>query len=63
MKLTGHRTVSVYRRYAIVAGADLREGVHCPAIASRVKQADKLAATTTEIRTLLAHNAEAVVIR
>ncbi|HVH08411.1 MAG TPA: tyrosine-type recombinase/integrase [Gemmatimonadales bacterium] len=27
MKLTGHKTESVYRRYAIVAGQDLREGV------------------------------------
>ena len=27
MKLTGHKTESVYRRYAIVALADLREGV------------------------------------
>ncbi len=27
MKLTGHRTEEVYRRYAIVAEADLREGV------------------------------------
>ncbi len=27
MKLVGHKTENVYRRYAIVADADLREGV------------------------------------
>jgi hypothetical protein len=27
MQLTGHKTEAVYRRYAIVAEADLREGV------------------------------------
>jgi hypothetical protein len=27
MELTSHKTESVYRRYAIVAEADLREGV------------------------------------
>jgi integrase len=27
MKLTGHKTENVYRRYAIVSAADLREGV------------------------------------
>ena len=27
MQLTGHKTESVYRRYAITSEADLREGV------------------------------------
>jgi integrase len=36
MKLVGHKTESVYRRYAIVAESDLREGV------------EKLAAKRTE---------------
>ena len=27
MKLTGHKTEAVYRRYAITSEADLREGV------------------------------------
>jgi hypothetical protein len=28
MKLTGHKTESVYRRYAIVSDADLQEAAH-----------------------------------
>jgi len=27
MKITGHRTEAVYRRYAIVSEADLREAI------------------------------------
>ncbi len=30
MKLTGHKTESVYRRYAIVAESDLREAARKP---------------------------------
>jgi hypothetical protein len=28
MKLTGHRTENIYRRYAIVSPADLRAAAH-----------------------------------
>jgi len=28
MKITGHRTEAVYRRYAIVSEADLREAIY-----------------------------------
>ena len=33
MKLTGHKTEEIYRRYAIVSEADLREGVRKSAAA------------------------------
>jgi len=37
LQLTGHTTESVYRRYAIVAEADLREGVaKLAAVAARL---------------------------
>ena len=35
MKLTGHKTETIYRRYAIVAEADLREGVAKVGLAKR----------------------------
>ena len=39
MKLTGHQTESIYRRYAIVAEADLREaGVKLSALADSVQK-------------------------
>jgi hypothetical protein len=45
MKLTGHRTETVYRRYAIVAETDLREGV---AKLARLQPAE--AAVTVDLR-------------
>jgi hypothetical protein len=48
MKLTGHKTESVYRRYAIVAERDLAEGVQ--KLAS-FRQADRRrAAEGTRVR-------------
>lgn len=44
MRLTGHKTESVYRRYAIVAQADLRDGV---AKLARLHEADRQAAPAT----------------
>ena len=43
MKLTGHKTEAVYRRYAIVSEADLTEG-----IAKLAQAAEERAATGTE---------------
>lgn len=37
MKLTGHKTESIYRRYAIVAGADLAEGVRRVAAQAKIE--------------------------
>ncbi len=40
MKLTGHKTEAVYRRYAIAAEADLREGVRKLARLDEAARAD-----------------------
>jgi hypothetical protein len=42
MKLTGHKTESIYRRYAIVAETDLREaGVKLSASLDEAERAQK----------------------
>ena len=41
MKLTGHRTEAVYRRYAITSAADLAEGVSKVAILHRAPRGDR----------------------
>lgn len=53
MKLTGHKTEAVYRRYAIVAEGDLREGV-----AKLATLRDRRASRLSEPATGVFHTAE-----
>jgi hypothetical protein len=49
MKLTGHKTEAVYRRYAIVSESDLSEGIAKLAV---LHEAEKLAPPSSNGRVL-----------
>jgi integrase len=57
MKLTGHRTESVYRRYAIVAESDLREA-GAKLAAAAAGQRSKVSALSSKIRAISAEDAQ-----
>ncbi len=56
MKLTGHKTEAVYRRYAIVAESDLREGVE--KLAALHSTTDKSARHEHNLSTIRAQRAK-----
>jgi hypothetical protein len=56
MKLTGHKTESIYRRYAIVAEQDLRDGVaKLAALHQRGQESRRTIATSSAQRTFPQH--------